>query len=292
MTTSQSCKYGGRASIERTILVFEAHWTCLFAIMIRYQVHRMRDAKNFVTRSVTGIQRGRAIFTVAINFHRAEPGLTHQEQMPPAPDPESLPTLNQLYEKHSQDPRVPDKIRKSLKDRAETPFPMDLRNTEDWMAVEKKPKHEARQLVWMRSAGRLDSDDFLSHACALAYLSDWSLLRTSLLPHGLTPFEPRLQTASLDHSMWFHAPFRADEWLLYEMTSPRAGGGRGLNFGHIFSRDGTLVVTVAQEGLIRLGATPPAKPVGAWSHTSKSDAKDSDAAAKAARADGNRKSKL
>jgi len=219
---------------------------------IIYSVHRLREnAKRFATRNVIGKQKGRAIFTASISFQKPEKGLEHSKDMPKVPPPEQVLTLNEAYRKWAQEKPLPEKIKARLLRSAELPLPMEFRQVTELDFDENgRIVSKPHQQVWMRTNGRL-GDDRLIHACAMAYLSDWGLLRTSLLPHGLFSFDPRLQIASLDHSMWFHAPFRCDEWLLYDMHSPRASGARGLVFGHVYSRDGRLVVSVSQEGLIR-----------------------------------------
>jgi acyl-CoA thioesterase II len=198
-------------------------------VPIVYTVDRTRDGRSFSTRRVTAIQHGRAIFTLSASFHRAETGLEHQSPMPEAPDPEGLP------------------------DRLTRQRPVELRYAGDppWKRAGGRPP-EPRSMVWMRARGPLP-DDPLVHVCAAAYASDMSLLDSVLLAHGLTWDAEGLSAASLDHAMWFHGPFRADEWLLYAQESPAASGARGLAQGRIFRRDGRLVATVVQEGLIRVG---------------------------------------
>jgi acyl-CoA thioesterase-2 len=211
-------------------------------IPIIYEVDRIRDGKSFTTRRVVAIQHGEAIFNLQASFHVDEEGLDHQAEMPEAPPPESLPSPEEL-----QPPPVEGRLWREL--------PVDMRYVEGppW---ERPASAGARQLVWIRTNGELP-DDPLLHACVVAYASDYSLLGSALVPHGRTHFDETIMMASLDHAMWFHRPFRADEWLLYSQASPSASGGRGLAYGGIFRRDGTLVVSVVQEGLIRL--VDPAK---------------------------------
>jgi acyl-CoA thioesterase-2 len=213
-------------------------------IPILYEVDRIRDGKSFTTRRVVAIQHGRAIFHLSASFQHPESGVEHMAAMPEAPAPETLPTFLERMQ-----PRLAtageDLRRWILRDR-----PIDLREVDpvDEFAPEKRPP---RQLVWVRADGRLP-DDPLLHQCVMAYASDMSLLDTTTLPHALSWWDPNVQMASLDHAMWFHRPFRADEWLLYAQESPSASCARGFAIGSFFARDGRLVASVAQEGLIRL----------------------------------------
>ncbi len=213
-------------------------------IPILYEVDRIRDGKSFTTRRVVAIQHGRAIFHLSASFQHPESGVEHMAAMPEAPAPETLPTFLERMQ-----PRLAtageDLRRWILRER-----PIDLREVDpvDEFAPEKRPP---RQLVWVRADGRLP-DDPLLHQCVMAYASDMSLLDTTTLPHALSWWDPNVQMASLDHAMWFHRPFRADEWLLYAQESPSASCARGFAIGSFFARDGRLVASVAQEGLIRL----------------------------------------
>jgi acyl-CoA thioesterase-2 len=212
-------------------------------VPIVYQVDRIRDGRSFTTRRVVAIQHGEAIFHLSASFQPEEPGLEHQDAMPPAPDPESLPTWHERIAPALA--KVPAEMRASLARER----PIDLRYDGEiaiWTA-EKRPPH---QQVWMRADGALPDDPAL-HQVVVAYASDMTLIDTALLPHGVAWADDRYQVASLDHAMWFHRPFRADEWLLYDLRSPSAGGARGFTQGRIFTRDGRLAVSVAQEGLIR-----------------------------------------
>jgi acyl-CoA thioesterase-2 len=203
-------------------------------VPIVYTVDRTRDGRSFSTRRVTAIQHGRAIFTLSASFHRPESGLEHQVAMPEAPGPEDL----------------PDRLR------GLSTIEMRFAGEPPWTRTDGRPR-EPRSTVWMRARGPLP-DEPLVHVCAVAYASDMSLLDSVLLAHGLTWDAPGLSAASLDHAMWFHGPFRADEWLLYAQESPAASGARGLAQGRIFRRDGRLVASVVQEGLIRVGGPPDA----------------------------------
>jgi len=211
-------------------------------VPILYDVDRIRDGRSFTTRRVVAIQHGKAIFNLQASFHADEPGLDHQLPMPDdVPAPESLPdyvTRNEPY-------------REMLGDLYDRPRPIDLRYV-DAAPTERTGPLPPFQRVWLRADGTLP-DDPLLHACILTYASDMTLLDTTLLPHGFTFHDRGLQMASLDHAMWFHRPFRADEWLLYNQGTPSTHGGRGLAYGSIFTRNGQLAVVVVQEGLIRTG---------------------------------------
>jgi acyl-CoA thioesterase-2 len=192
---------------------------------------------------VVAIQHGDAIFNLQASFQRPEEGFEHQVPMPAAPDPESLPTFKQRIEPMLAS--APPQLQRWL----QRERPIDLRYVEASDMLKPTPR-PPRQLVWIRADGRLP-DEPLLHQCIVAYASDMSLIDTATLPHAIVWFDMRYQMASLDHAMWFHRPFRADEWLLYAQESPAAAGARGFTNGRIFTRDGTLVVSVAQEGLIR-----------------------------------------
>jgi len=215
-------------------------------IPILYEVDRIRDGKSFTTRRVVAIQHGEPIFHLQASFQIEEPGLEHQDPMPDAPDPDEIAQSKGRLAKVLEG--MPEEMRKWVT----RPRPIDIRPVEP-MNFMKPEKREPRQLVWVRADGRLP-DDPLLHQCVLTYASDMTLLDTATLPHAVSWFDPRFQMASLDHAMWFHRPFRADEWLLYAQQSPSASGARGLAIGNFFTRDGRLVVTVVQEGLIRLRA--------------------------------------
>jgi acyl-CoA thioesterase-2 len=209
-----------------------------------YDVDRIRDGSSFTTRRVVAIQGGEAIFNLAASFQKHEDGFEHQDEMPDAPPPESLPTEQERIEKHAA--RLP----KFLRERLLAPRPFELRVAEpDDDPFLPTPKPPSR-MVWMRTTGRLPDEPAL-HAYLLAYASDHSFLTTAMLPHSVTWLTPGMQLASLDHVMWFHQPFRVDEWLLYAIDSPKAHGSRGLVRGRVFAADGRLVASAAQEGLMR-----------------------------------------
>ena len=211
---------------------------------ILYEVDRSRDGQSFTARRVVAIQNGATMFTMSASFAREEAGLEHQFPMPEVPDPDTLPDEKQLRIELASN--LPPEVHAWLsRDR-----PIEIR------AVDPKNRfvrtnHPPRQMVWFRAVGVLPDDPALNQ-CVLAYASDMTLLDTSLLPHALSVFSRNVQLASLDHAMWFHRPFRADEWMLYVQDSPSASGARGFNRGTVFARDGKLIASVAQEGLIRL----------------------------------------
>jgi acyl-CoA thioesterase-2 len=219
------------------------------AVPILYEVERIRDGRTFTTRRVAAIQHGRPIFSMEVSFQVAEAGLDHQIAMPTVPPPEELPSESDISSLYLEG--APESVRRYWE--RERPIelrPVDLRHYLGREAL------EPSQYVWVRATGRLPDDPEI-HRCVLAYASDMTLLDTALFPHGRMVFDPDLQAASLDHAMWFHRPFRADDWLLYAEDSPSASGGRGFNRGSLFSRDGQLVASVAQEGLIRVRGGPP-----------------------------------
>jgi len=211
-------------------------------VPILYEVDRIRDGKSFTTRRVVAIQHGKAIFNLAASFHRSEPGLDDQEPMEEGlPGPDDLPDFRTRMEPHKE----------LLGEWYDRPRPIDTRYV-DTIPVERRGPQSPQQRVWLRADGRLPDDPVL-HACLLTYASDMTLLDTTLLPHGLSGWTAEeLQMASLDHAMWFHRPFRADEWLLYDQWTPSTSDARGLAMGYIFTQDGRLVVTVVQEGLVRV----------------------------------------
>lgn len=215
------------------------------SVPVVYFVDRLRDGRSFTTRRVTAIQHGRAIFNMSASFHRTEEGFSHQVDMPDVPEPESLRSELDIIREHAG--RIADD---RLRDLLTQDRPLDFRpvEQEDPFDATVKPP---RRCSWVRAAGTL-GDDPLQHQALLAYASDYGLLVTSLRPHGVTFRDPRLMVASLDHSIWFHRPFRMDEWLLYEVESPISCGALGFARGTYFARDGRVVASVAQEGLIRL----------------------------------------
>ena len=212
-------------------------------VPIIYEVDRIRDGKSFTTRRVVAIQHGHPIFSMSVSFHVDEQGLDHQATMPPVSRPEELPSESEIKERVL--PLMPDPVRSYY----ERDRPIELRPVEFSRYLGKKSE-EGKFNVWIRTTGRLPDDPAI-HRCVLAYASDMTLLDTALVPHGRTVFEKSIMGASLDHALWFHRPFRADEWLLYAQDSPNLHGARGFARGLIFAADGTLVASVTQEGLLR-----------------------------------------
>ncbi len=213
------------------------------AAPIVYFVDRLRDGSSFSTRRVTAIQHGRAIFNLSASFQVAEPGYEHQSSMPNVPPPEQL--TNELELIRGMADRIPESLRMVItQDR-----PIDFRPVSPIDPFHPEKREPVRHL-WLRAIDRLP-DEPIVHQAVLAYASDYGLLGTALLPHAVSPRSSALQIATLDHSFWAHRPFRADEWLLYAMDSPAAAGARGFTRGTIYTRDGQLVASVAQEGLLR-----------------------------------------
>ena len=197
---------------------------------IIYEVDRIRDGSSFTTRRVVAIQNGHPIFNLSTSFQIDEPGFQHQSEMPAGvPDPET----------------VPRDVDRFSKDR-----PIDLRIVGERQLSPNPEPQAPKRLVWLKAAAALPDDPVL-HAYLLAYASDFAFVTTAMLPHGKSWLTPGMQVASIDHVMWFHRPFRIDEWLLYAMDSPSAQGARGLARGSVFTKDGILVASSAQEGLMR-----------------------------------------
>jgi acyl-CoA thioesterase-2 len=211
---------------------------------ILYTVEPLRDGGSFATRRVTAIQHGRPIFNASLSFARDEGGLDHQmDALPDAPPPESVTPERDLA--LSIAAHIPEPLRTALTRER----PIDFRSVDpvNPFAPEARPP---RSQTWLRAAGALP-ESRLIHQAVLAYASDWGLLGTALLPHARSVFDGGIQAASLDHAIWFHRPFRADEWLLYALDAPSAAGARGFTRGSVFSADGRLVASTAQEGLVR-----------------------------------------
>jgi acyl-CoA thioesterase-2 len=215
---------------------------------IDYQVERVRDGKSFATRRCTATQAGRAIFSMEASFQILEYGLEHATPAPAAPSPESLPTTSALAE------RLKSFLPHGVVQRLQAPSALDMRVVDPATFLCGASSNGGHQYFWFRVTGKLP-DDGAIHRAVLAYLSDMTLLNTALGAHGTNIFNPRFQVASLDHALWIHRPFRADEWLLYAQESPTASGARALARGQLFTREGVLVASVAQEGLIRLRET-------------------------------------
>jgi len=213
------------------------------AVPIVYDVDRSRDGRSFSNRRVVAIQHGRPILNLAASFQVPEEGLSHQGTMPDVPAPEALKPMHVDLE---QCDKLPEKVRRLLDHQR----PFEFRPVEpvDLLRPRKRPPH---QCIWFRAVAPVPDDDHLNR-CMLAYVSDYNLLPTASYPHGISFLQGNLQMASLDHAMWFHRPARIDDWMLYVIDSPSTSGARGFVRGAIFRRDGTLVASTAQEGVIRL----------------------------------------
>ena len=210
-------------------------------IPIIFQVDRVRDGSSFTTRRVLATQRDEAFFTMLVSFHKGEEGLSHQLPMPEVADPETLPTFKERMAPWANKMGDWNKRMRPLEQRYVDTPQFDIRD---------RPR-EPRQYVWVRADGELP-DDPLLHASIMTYATDMSLLDTVMLPNQVSRLTPNLMLASLDHSVWFHRPFKVNEWFLFDQESPVSYGGRALVRGNVFSRDGRLIVSVAQEGLFRL----------------------------------------
>ena len=215
-----------------------------FNAPIVYQVDRSLDGHSFCNRRVVAIQHGEPIFNMAASFQVLEEGLEHQIAMPDVPPPEALPDSSRPPPELLA--RMPQQLRRFL----ELPRPFEFRLVQPFDFVAPRSAPPSRQ-VWFRAVDRLPSDEGL-HRRVLAYLSDYFLLDTATLPHGSALLRNSLVMASIDHAMWFHRPLRVDEWLLYAVESPSASGARGFARASVYARDGRLVASTAQEGLVRL----------------------------------------
>ena len=213
------------------------------SIPIIYTVERIRDGRSFSVRRVLAIQHGQPIFILSASFQLPQGGIDHQAEMPPAPPPESLPTLAERYEGFDELWSVMRQI----------PQAFDVRYVDDppWVQRGQGPRENQPHRIWLKADGTLP-DDPLLHVCVITFASDMNLLDSVLIHHGLAARLDPISMASLDHAMWFHRQFRADDWLLYVSSSSSASGGRGLATGQFYSRDGRLVASVTQEGMIRL----------------------------------------
>ena len=206
-------------------------------------MERIREGGSFTTRRVKAIQHGRAIFSMSASFHKQEVGLDHQIAMPDVPPPEALPDPKELIGPHL------DKLPAAMRRYFERERPLEVRavDVSRYLTREKKAPI---QHIWIRAKGQLPDDPIL-HQAVLAYASDFTLLDTALVAHGKLLFDPDIQLASLDHALWYHRAFRADEWMLFAQDSPNAFGARGFCRGTVYARNGELIASVAQEGLMR-----------------------------------------
>ena len=212
-------------------------------VPIIYDVERIRDGRSFATRRVVARQHGRGIYYLTANYQRAETGLDHQDVMPEVPGPDAGYPMSALARRSSES---------AGEDWEREWSALDIRHLGTTaQGLDPDPAHPAQARLWVRVDGDVGEDP-ITHLAAFTYASDLTLLGAALVPHDINIASPRLQPASLDHTIWFHRPFRADRWWLYDQVSPSASGGRGLALARVFTEDGTLVATVAQEGLIRL----------------------------------------
>jgi acyl-CoA thioesterase-2 len=211
---------------------------------IVYQVDRLRDGSSFTTRRIIAVQHGRAIFNMAASFQTPEPGPAHQTDMPDVPPPDALKSDMELMR------QIKDRIPERLQPLYTEERPVEVRRVDPVNPFAPAPS-EPINPMWMRARGALPNGEPLMHQAVFAYMSDYGLLDTALRPHGRSFLDPKMQLASLDHAMWFHRPFSMNEWLLYSAESPAAHGARGFVRGHVFTQDGQLVASVAQEGLTR-----------------------------------------
>ena len=215
---------------------------------IEYATERDFDGRSFANRRVVASQGGTPILNLTASFQRAEDGLSHQAApMPDVPAPEDLPSDSEMRTRALE--AIGDRMTEAQRALMTRPRPIEMRSSgrQHWMNPEPR---EPQNFNWFKTVAPLPDDPAI-HRAVIAYASDYTLLGTSVLPHGLSWMKGELISASLDHAIWFHAPARADEWLLYETDSPWSGGGRGYNRGRIFTRDGTLIASVSQEGMIR-----------------------------------------
>jgi acyl-CoA thioesterase-2 len=214
---------------------------------IIYEVERIRDGGSFTTRRVKAIQHGRIIFVMSASFQKDEEGFEHALPMPDVPPPEALPSAAERVAE------LIDALPEDMREYWQRENPIELRPVDVSRYLSREP-HPPFQQIWLRANGPLPDDPRL-HQCVLAYASDFTLLDTALIAHGKLLFDRDIQLASLDHALWIHGPFRVDDWLLYAQDSPSASGARGFCRGSFFTRDGRLVASTAQEGLIRKRAT-------------------------------------
>lgn len=207
------------------------------------RVERDFDGRSFSTRRVVAMQKGKPILNLAASFQLPEEGFNHQAEMPDVPQPEDLISEAELIARDSAD--LPEAFVKAMRG----PRPIEMRAVQPWSLVNPEKRAPVRQ-IWMRAVAPIAGDQVM-HRAIMTYASDMALLSTSMQPHGVSWISPGMQSASLDHALWLHGDVRADEWMLYVTDSPWAGAGRGFNRGQIFARDGRLIASTAQEGLIR-----------------------------------------
>ncbi len=216
-------------------------------VPIIYDVDLVRDGGSFTTRRVTALQNDKPIFEMLSSFHRIEEGFHHADAMPDVPAPEDVPQIGEVFAQHHA--QIPDTMRAYYS--RERPIDLRLIDTDRYFGGKDLP---ALQRFWMKTKRALPDDPNV-HSAILAFASDFALIDTALIPHGKVMFDPKMQLASLDHALWIHTSFRADEWMLYVLESPAAGRGRGFARGSFYKRDGTLIASIAQEGLMRERST-------------------------------------
>ena len=214
---------------------------------ILYEVERTRDGTSFSTRRVKAIQHGRIMFVMGVSFHDPEPGLDHRAPMPQVPPPEDLASANELFA------HLVDKLPENMRAYWSRERPIDMRPVDLSRYMKREPR-EPVQHIWLKPNGALPPDPRV-HQGVLAYASDFTLLDTALVAHGKLLFDADMQLASLDHALWFHRPFQWDDWILYAQDSPNGAGARGFCRGSLYLRDGTLIASTVQEGLMRQRAT-------------------------------------
>ena len=212
-------------------------------IPIIYEVDKARDGGSFTTRRVIAIQHGRQIFNLAASFHRAEQGWNHQHDMPDVPGPDEITPREEIMGLRNED--IPERHRKHML----RPRPIEIREIDPQDQLNPTPRSDVNHL-WFRVKQAVDEESWMHH-CLMAYASDMSILGSAARRHGVSWLSGQMMGASLDHAMWFHAPIRFNDWHLYTMDSPFAGGARSFNRGKIYTQDGALVASVAQEGLMR-----------------------------------------
>ncbi|XP_006091444.1 acyl-coenzyme A thioesterase 8 [Myotis lucifugus] len=241
-------------SVSEDIQVHSLH--CYFVragdpkVPVLYQVERTRTGASFSVRSVKAVQHGRPIFICQASFQKTQPSpLQHQFSMPSVPPPEELLDYETLIDQYLRDPNLQEKYRVGLNRIAAQDVPIEIKLVNP-SSLSQLQNMEPKQMFWVRAKGYIGEGDIKMHCCVAAYISDYAFLSTALLPHHCQHKVHFM--VSLDHSMWFHAPFRADHWMLYECESPWAGGSRGLVRGQLWRRDGVLAVSCAQEGVIRV----------------------------------------
>ncbi|KAF6284059.1 acyl-CoA thioesterase 8 [Rhinolophus ferrumequinum] len=231
-----------------------SRWTRIFSgdpkVPVLYQVERTRTGTSFSVRSVKAVQHGKPIFVCQASFQQAQPSpVQHQCSMPAVPPPEELLDHEALIAQYLRDPNLHEKYRVGLNRIAAQEVPIEIKMVNP-PTLNKLQNREPNQMFWVRARGHIGEGDIKMHCCVAAYISDYAFLGTALLPHH---YQHKVCfMASLDHSMWFHAPFRADHWMLYECKSPWAGGSRALVHGQLWRRDGVLAVSCSQEGVIRV----------------------------------------